>query len=997
MKKCNDRRVKKTVTPEPKLHKFESLTGGLKALIIGVLMILLAYGPFPRGLFFEEQWLPAAILVGILFILFWIYRQMTGDGSFLENSMDVSLIALTCAYFLSIFVAAGVRLAIGEWIKYCMYFSVYLMISHLLKHWRERVAVLYVLAFSAVGVCFLGIDEAINGPIIPWLNQLLSFLHINFSFEGLMVENRIGSTLQYANALAAYLLALFILCLALSAVSASRREKTLLSGINYVFLLTFILTVSRGAFLLFPVMCVIFLFLLPREERFKAGVYGVFCALTAVPVSIVLSGFINAAQGVGFKAWLTVAGGLLISLLLSNIGDSIICSLRKLSWKLHLAIGGVLIMSVAGVVFLVFTLSEPLVLQSKDGTGGEKYQVQKSISLKSKKEYKLVYNVSASNSENAAYGIKIASKDEKEAVFYWQKSLENFTGQATRKAHRQELYFKVPEGSKVVDILFSNEDPKEKVTFYDASIIDPETGKEVKNLILKYKYAPDKIIGRFAALKGASTGIIRLIYYQDGLKIIRDHLFLGAGGGAWSLLYFSYQSFLYWTTEAHSYIIQLGVECGLAGLLALGAFLYGIIAFFYRIYKKKDDLEIRELVLHTALLIAILTVFLHSVIDLDLSIPFIAVFVWTLAGIYSAGLRHMKIKSTRFHGKPLNLYPLVGVAAAVILVIIPIMLLSASKSAAAGVNASKKNDLLLTRSSMEKAIRLDPYKAEYRLIYANMLTDNTACTKEDFDSANQYVQEAQSLARNNAELMAGIASYYMATGNIENSLKAINQAVKLRPLRPDDWQQKLEAYTQSILALFGKGDTPQALKLIDEALKAVEEAEEVNRKAIKPFVFNSGTSEMLERIQYIKDNIKVEKAVDISSIVFYSLNSMDINSNGEPDQWLKDANTEIRLEGNEMAVVNKTQGRKGFITSRRLNLLPGKKYFIEAEIENKTPNDTIPFSITEGVKQSSVLTFSKGIYTGSFTTDMDFTAVNPCLRLEVDKQYNIKKMKIINQ
>ncbi|MGI6423707.1 MAG: O-antigen ligase family protein [Tepidanaerobacteraceae bacterium] len=53
------------------------------------------------------------------------------------------------------------------------------------------------------------------------------------------------------------------------------------------------------------------------------------------------------------------------------------------------------------------------------------------------------------------------------------------------------------------------------------------------------------------------------------MKIIKEYPILGTGGGGWKAIYQAYQSYRYFTTEVHSFFLQLWVETGTVGLLAL--------------------------------------------------------------------------------------------------------------------------------------------------------------------------------------------------------------------------------------------------------------------------------------------------------------------------------------------------------------------------------------------------------------------------------------------
>jgi hypothetical protein len=91
---------------------------------------LIFYSPFVRGMYFESEQRPAIIYTLFVFLLFWIYKWIKGEPTrFFRNKLDIALFALVAMYGLSFFWAVSKHDAIFEWLKYCMYFSVYYIIS----------------------------------------------------------------------------------------------------------------------------------------------------------------------------------------------------------------------------------------------------------------------------------------------------------------------------------------------------------------------------------------------------------------------------------------------------------------------------------------------------------------------------------------------------------------------------------------------------------------------------------------------------------------------------------------------------------------------------------------------------------------------------------------------------------------------------------------------------------------------------------------------------
>src|SRR5690554_6928355 len=107
----------------------------------------------------------------------------------------------------------------------------------------------------------------------------------------------------------------------------------------------------------------------------------------------------------------------------------------------------------------------------------------------------------------------------------------------TKGTEENSIRFTTSENNELTRISFSIYYAGTSVKVDDVKIIDAETGKVVKKVILKNKYNLDSIISRFENMGLSKSLISRLIFYKDGLKIFGRSWFLGSGGGAWEYLY----------------------------------------------------------------------------------------------------------------------------------------------------------------------------------------------------------------------------------------------------------------------------------------------------------------------------------------------------------------------------------------------------------------------------------------------------------------------------
>lgn len=151
--------------------------------------------------------------------------------------------------------------------------------------------------------------------------------------------------------------------------------------------------------------------------------------------------------------------------------------------------------------------------------------------------------------------------------------------------------------------------------------------------------APGSPIMRITKIDLSSVGAVaRFVFYEDAWKSFQTSPLIGRGADAWEYLYRSIQTYYYNTKLVHSNLFQLLVEVGLLGTLAYYALfvlvgLKNIKAF----YSEEHRLEM-------AVLLALLAIQLHALIDFDLSMPAITLFVFALLGLLAGEYGEGKIK-----------------------------------------------------------------------------------------------------------------------------------------------------------------------------------------------------------------------------------------------------------------------------------------------------------------------------------------------------------------
>lgn len=965
----------------------------IRLIFLIILSVILFFPPFVRGLFFEkEQFVVEAFTFGI-FILFWIYKFIKKDRGFIKTPIEMVSFGLMVLYLISIIYAISTRDSISEWLKYCMYFSIFFMLSELLITFKLRRAYLWFVSGVAVLLCLTGIDGAAGGAVTTGINKaLISMGAQNNLFFEVFMGGRIYSSLQYPNALASYVMAAFIIVVGLGATYSNRWIKSLSGAIAGLLFLTFILTFSRGAYILVPIAVIVLLIILPRGGRIRMLSFGLIPMIISVPFSLALSKYMGEKTEEGIKVWLLTIGCMAVSGLITYGYTYISGVLERISWKVYAVIlAGITILVFIGTA-VAFNTDSSLVLEHTDNEADSYKAITRKFSLEQGKDYTLQINIDAGSPKDNpyTYQISIDSRNIKDILSNVQKQLTILSEKDTSGVSVKNLDFTVPIDSEEVIVTFINYYQGTKVIFNNAVIIDKANKDIVKKLKLNYKYIPESIAQRFENLGSDASNIQRQIYYKDAMEIIKDRWLLGGGGKAWEKLYFSYQSFGYSSTQAHNYFLQVAVETGAVGIILLLLLIASIVYMYYRGYYEGS---LEERVLQAALLAAILSMLAHSAMDFDLSLSAVYLLLWQLLAVYNSRCRKEqpdtdKIKnpflktcnkvSARIYA--LKVQPVIVIIILIVIVYFPISYRSALSHAESYDRYGRANNAELAITNLKKATEQDPLNGVYNLKYLSYLLAKKNATQGEMDKVVALTKKVEKASSYDVNLATSYATSLLKAGNIEKGMKYMDHAIGLRPHYPVQWKAMINACYQIAIFYLSAGDINRAFIYADKGFMAMEEARQKNEESMAPFSPDTEMMNNLEKLKYIRDNAKNDKMLDVNAILFYNIPSMDINIDGVPDQWTIDNPSKTKLESSEkgMSVVG-----EGFIQSRQLNFAAGKKYKIEVKVQTADKTGNIPFIIAGVMSENGFLEYSDGKFSGTLDLSGSASAMSGALRLEL--------------
>jgi len=459
--------------------------------------------------------------------------------------------------------------------------------------------------------------------------------------------------------------------------------------------------------------------------------------------------------------------------------------------------------------------------------------------------------------------------------------------------------------------------------------------------------------------------------------------------------------------------LQLGIETGVLGLTVLLLLFLSIVYTLIKGYRRKAEINRSEAILQAALVAAITAMVIHSFIDFDFSLPAVFLLLWEFIALFNARCRLMQWakslkpedggrkeqKAGSRNRSASGIHPVIGLMVVVAIMVVPVMLTVAKSYGNSGSKAVQARKMDAAAECFRKAAAWDPFSAEYKINHANILLRKKKVSQQDFYEANRQIKAAEALARYDVRLIPEIGSYYLSTGDIEKGLEFFDRAIELRPFRPEEWQNKVSAYFEVAMSYFEKKDNKTAMEYVDKTLAIVDEAKSVNERNLNPFVFNPSTSEMLERLKYIKDNAEKGGKINIDEVVFYGMPELDINSDGTPDQWTLSAPDQVKLSVNDrnITVENTLVNKSPYIQSRQLELEPGKKYSIRLELTEDYKPGSIYFMVTGVMSKAENLARTGNVYTAEITIPDSSSDSRYFLRLYANKDFEFKSVLVVEE
>ena len=459
--------------------------------------------------------------------------------------------------------------------------------------------IINILIYASIPIIVIGIDRMTYGYI--W-DFLLKYDIFSIEYQ----SDRLLANFNYPNTLAIYISSLIFLILG----QIKNTKKEILNWVYNVYLfilfLMVLLTMSRSSIILLGVGLIIYLFLIKGSKR--KIIYILLNALLGSFIYMIIIELFN--LGSGSKIFMIVILSCLI-LLFYNLYDKFDKYLKKVSIKKLLIILGIFILSLVVYIIVGLNVSEALVINKSESykiknDGNNSYNIEVDMNSKYFREEGKYQNY-----DN--FEIKIETIDEFSNKYIVSK--DNFSAFNGRKKYE----IKVTEKTKYIIISFNN--------YYKNEMSINNLYINGKKHIVNYKLLPDSVINKFRFLDFDDMSINeRLVTYKDSLNIAKRHLIIGNGSNAWLNLYKSYQSYNYSVNIMHSFIFDTLISYGLIGISVLISIVAIIVIYILKNIKRKN-------VVSLSIVFSISILFIHCLIDFDLSFLLIKYYIVILISL----------------------------------------------------------------------------------------------------------------------------------------------------------------------------------------------------------------------------------------------------------------------------------------------------------------------------------------------------------------------------
>ncbi len=758
----------------------------LVVMLVAVALLLFV-GPFQRGLFFPRELLQAQIFIFALLIVWGLFRIFNKDSRLIETPLDICLLILLAAYFVSFFIAVHKREALEELLKIGSYLVVYLVALDICRHWRFPLQKTLQKHENA--------DNASSIP--PGLNMILHLLLAtatvitvaslgvaagHWDLVGAYAANRIASPMGYANTAAAYLMAAYFLNLGLAPL-AVKRYRALYLAPAALMLMTVVLTFSRGAWLLLPPLALLLIIASAPGQKLRALLFLGATGLAAVPAALLVDPVFRSDTPA--QAWFLIAASVVLAVIMGFLVELYFTQSRKL----RIVIGSISLALIAAAVIIVVAvpLMGPLHLERSVQETAQMQSFEQVIeNVEAGEAYQLSLEIKAQENfppefeqPEYSWGVQVLGG----LPGYRDKKLLDYRGTATDGWQEKVLTFQTVEETTRLTIKLYNGYPG--TSFTARSVILSSSERDQQLYFAMSRILPDRYYDRIFSYSRDRNLDRRLEIFEDAVKVIRDYPVLGAGGGAWDALYRAYQDKPYHSREVHNHYLQVWIEAGIFGFLAFVGIWISFAAAFIR-NCLKERVSAGKWQYWTAIFLPVTALGVHSAIDWNFSMAAVGIFLFVLLGA-GRSLDQIRwfeklriVKNKALAGTVIGV---VGLITGLFLSIYSVVLLNGLDATWDSQRLMERGNTKLAMTEMERAIRLDPFRAENYHNLSVLIEDQSRRMQPavDHEIILYLAQRASEMEPYNPTYFVRYGDLMMSYVDVDEGLSHIDRLIEMRP------------------------------------------------------------------------------------------------------------------------------------------------------------------------------------------------------------------------
>jgi putative inorganic carbon (hco3(-)) transporter len=287
--------------------------------------------------------------------------------------------------------------------------------------------------------------------------------------------------------------------------------------------------------------------------------------------------------------------------------------------------------------------------------------------------------------------------------------------------------------------------------------------------------------------------VLRALNWGTAMDMITDSPWIGRGLDTFGLIYPSYQKLgVNVVHHSHNTYLQLGVEMGIIGALALVWFACWWFWRTVHIFKVTKDKKMRVLV--GSLMIAGMAFFIHHAFDFEFYMPSVTLAGFAILALAIGVQKKDKVYKIALKKSRRSLFTaggFIGAIAASVFLLIPFYgqmhFQRAKRLLESGPYFTET-----AAAELKKATRLDPHNSEYHHQYGVLLVRRLSQQREGIAE----VQEAIRLSPWRHYYHFDLGMIYLVSREREKGVEELKKASRLYPLNEDYHQWLRAVYLQ---------------------------------------------------------------------------------------------------------------------------------------------------------------------------------------------------------